>query len=121
MNGVPHSEHVISRSGIAVSPREWIFEDPTLCSSERWRRVSFHHKFVGRKRCFSQTLRRKAGVPTGLVGLSVLQQLSLFKFLFDLHKKKCGKTSSQVITNVDLAPHADGERPVFRTAHRLLE
>lgn len=39
-----HSEHVISRSGIAVSPRERIRGFHTLCSSERWRRVSFNHR-----------------------------------------------------------------------------
>lgn len=41
----------------------------------------FQPLIVGRKRCF-QTLRLKAWRPDGLVGLSVLQQCSLFKFLF---------------------------------------
>ena len=52
MNGVWHSEQVISRSGIAVSPRERIEDIPSLCSSERWRGVSFNHKVCGTKALF---------------------------------------------------------------------
>ena len=67
----------------------------------------------------------KSWRPDGLVGLSVLQPLSLFKFLCDLHKKKCGKTSPHVIINVEFAPHGKRQRLCFphgpsvagRTAH----
>src|SRR5215216_3271668 len=52
MNGVLHSEHVISRSGIRGFLHESEMRVPLSCSSERWRCVSFHHKFVGRKRWF---------------------------------------------------------------------
>src|SRR5262245_43573136 len=63
MNGVLHSEHVISRSGIAVSPRERKRGPSLPCSSERWRCVSFNHE-RGAKALFFINARRKAGVPT---------------------------------------------------------
>jgi hypothetical protein len=44
----------------------------------------FQPQVVGRKRFISQTLRRKAGVPTGLVGLSVLLKMQVFKFLLQI-------------------------------------
>jgi hypothetical protein len=63
MNGVLHSEHVISRSGIAVSPRERKLRIRSLCSSERWRRVSFTTA-CGTKAPEFKRYAEKLGVPT---------------------------------------------------------
>jgi hypothetical protein len=65
MNGVLHSEHVISRSGIRGFSTKVKRGHSLSCSSERWRCVSFNHLVVVRKRGFFCTnARRKAGVPT---------------------------------------------------------
>ena len=90
MNGVWHSEQVISRSGIAVSPRERIEDIPSLCSSERWRGVSFNHKVCGAKALFLKHY-AESWRPDVNLGLSVLQQITLFKLL--IHKE-CGNISA---------------------------
>lgn len=73
MNGVPHSAHVISRSGIAVSPREGI-EDLTLYALRSAGVASlsargFWHESAGFSNATPQSWR-----PDGLLGLSLLQQ-----------------------------------------------
>ncbi|HEY5445842.1 MAG TPA: hypothetical protein VIJ87_15515, partial [Pyrinomonadaceae bacterium] len=56
MNGVLHSEHVISRSGIAVSPREVTRgQSRSLAASEVWRWCFFQPPVVERKRLLSNT------------------------------------------------------------------
>jgi len=52
MNGVLHSEHVISRSGIAFLHESENRGHSLSCSSDRWRCVSFNHLVVVRKRGF---------------------------------------------------------------------
>ena len=83
MNGVLHSEHVISRSGIAVSPRE--MKKRTLTSlALRSAGVAFLSttNVWGESAVFSNA-RRKAWRPDGLLALSVLQQFTLFKFFLN--------------------------------------
>jgi hypothetical protein len=48
-----------------------------FCSSERWRRVSFIHEVMVRKRCFSNTT-PKSYASRRLIAASVLQQMSVF-------------------------------------------
>ena len=57
------------------------------CSSERWRRVSFNHILVDRKRCFLKRYAEKLA-SRRFVGLSVLQQCTLFKFFVDVVWRK---------------------------------
>ena len=73
MNGVLHSEHVISRSGIAVSPRE-LLRILTLLLFGALAVRFFQPQIVERKRCFLKRYAEKLWRPDGLLGLSVLQQ-----------------------------------------------
>jgi hypothetical protein len=80
MNGVLHSEHVISRSGIVVSPPKVIEDSHSLAL--RSAGVAFLSTTGrGAKALFLQTHAEKPWRPDGLLDLSVLQQLGLFKFL----------------------------------------
>jgi hypothetical protein len=67
MNGVLHSEHVISRSGIAVSPREVKKRTSTPLALRSAGVAFLSTTNVGRKRCF---LKRtpKSWRPDGFVG-----------------------------------------------------
>ena len=91
MNGVLHSEHVISRSGIAVSLLESEIEDLALYAL-RSAGVAFlsatglWHESAGFKRT-PKSLR-----PDGLIGLSVLQWFTFFYvFLRTLTNKSVAK------------------------------
>jgi|SRR6185503_13980009 len=91
MNGVLHSEHVISRSGIAVSLLESEIEDLALYAL-RSAGVTFlsstglWHESAAFKRT------PKACVPTGLVVMSVLQWFTFFYvFLRTLTNKSVAK------------------------------
>jgi hypothetical protein len=65
----------------------------------------FQPQVVGKSACLSNTTPKKAGVPTGLVGLSVLLKMKVFKFLLQIVDKRCGATSSAVRWFVACAPH----------------
>jgi len=64
MNGVLHSEHVISRSGIAVSPRKWKQRTFTFLLFGALALRFFQPPGCGAKALFFINARRKAGVPT---------------------------------------------------------
>jgi hypothetical protein len=68
-----------------------------LCSSERWRRVSFIHEVMVRKRCFLNTT-PKSYASRRLIAASVLQQMSVFKhFVWRLLIRKflmCGASAT---------------------------
>src|SRR5690242_4289240 len=97
MNGVLHSEHVISRSGIRgfstkVKTRTFtfllfgalalrFFQPPGCGAKARFLFLQTHAEKLASRR---------------LVGLSVLQQCTLFNFFVQTFDKNCGRTSSQV-------------------------
>src|ERR1051325_2114309 len=95
MNGVLHSEHVISRSGIAVSPPK-VIEDPHSLALRSAGVAFLSTTGRGAKALFLQTHAEKPWRPDGFLVLSVLQQLGLFKFLNEPGTGNCGRTSSQV-------------------------
>src|SRR6185295_4330445 len=99
MNGVLHSEHVISRSGIAVSPREVKKRTSTLLLFGALALRFFQPRTCGAKALFFSNARRKAGVPTGLLALSVLQQFTLIQIF-------CEKVWREIFTNRTLMWHS---------------
>jgi hypothetical protein len=77
---VLHSEHVISRSGIAVSPREQ--NRGIQLSSFRSAGVAFLSTAdVAKALRLKRHAKNLSRPDTVLLGLSVLQRLSLYKFL----------------------------------------
>jgi len=116
MNGELHSEHVISKSGIAVSPRERTEDIHSLAL--RSAGVAFLSTTgLWDESAFSQTLRRKAGVPTGFLGLSLPQQISVFKQLF---AKTVAVFLHAVQPVVALPPHGTLISPANHPARVLL-
>ena len=107
MNGVLHSEHVISRSGIAVSPRE-VKKRTSTPLALRSAGVAFLSttNLWGESAVFSNA-RRKAGVPTGLLALSVLQQFTLFKFFLKFRRQDVAGDLHHSDRNVALTQHLD--------------
>ena len=119
MNGVLHSEHVISRSGIAVSPREGKLRIRSLCSSERWRRVSFHHS-CGTKALFSQTLRRKAGVPTVCCAECTPAIQIFLRNSTEIYRETVAEHLQPTASDVASSQHSRRSSLYFHTAYWLL-
>jgi hypothetical protein len=95
MNGVLHSEHVISRSGIRGFSTKVKRGHSLSCSSERWRCVSFNHLVVVRKRGFFCTnARRKAGVPT-VNWAECTPAMHSIQFFCANFRQNCGRRSSK--------------------------
>ena len=78
MNEVPHSEHVISRSGIAVSPRKRMEVHFLLFGALALR--FFQPLGRGAKAALFSNARQKALASRRLIGASVLQWFGLFNF-----------------------------------------
>ena len=78
MNEVPHSEHVISRSGIAVSPRKRMEVHFLLFGALALR--FFQPLGRGAKAALFSNARQKALASRRLIVASVLQWFGLFNF-----------------------------------------
>src|SRR5688572_21807071 len=82
MNGVLHSEHVISRSGIAVSPREMKARTFTLFALRSAGVAFLSTTSLWDESADFSNATPKSWRPDGFVGLSELQQFSLYKFFY---------------------------------------
>jgi hypothetical protein len=81
MNGVLHSEHVISRSGIAVSPTRVKTRTFTLLLFGALALRFFQPRVVGRKRCSLQTHAEKLA-SRRLVGLKFTPATRSIQFFY---------------------------------------
>lgn len=108
MNGVLHSEHVISRSGIAVSPREVKKRTLTLLLFGALALRFFQPRTCGAKALFSQTHAEKLA-SRRFVGLSVLQQCTLFKFFLKFRTLTVAEDLHHLPFNVALEQHVATE------------
>src|SRR4029078_11092151 len=95
MNGVLHSEHVISRSGIAVSPREVKKRTLTLLLFGALALRFFQPRTCGAKALFFSNARRKAGVPTVCWAecTPAMHSIQIFSEIWNLN---CGGRSSPI-------------------------
>jgi hypothetical protein len=64
--------------------------------------------------------RRKAGVPTVMLRVSVLQQFSLFNFFVQTFAKSVAHDLHAQLFSVAYAQHRSHVNPYFRPAHALL-
>src|SRR5690349_17824223 len=117
MNGALHSEHVISRSGIAVSPESENEDDHSLLFGALASRF-FQPQDVARKRCFINARRKPVPTVTCWECTPAIHSIQFFceNFLTksvaqDLH----GPASLWRIRNTHLTQTAD-----FPPAHALL-
>jgi hypothetical protein len=74
----------------------------------------------GTKALFSQTHAEKLWRPDGLLDLSVLQQLSVFKFFRTSLGQKLWQNVFTSLSDVACLPHRDRENFAFQTAQWLL-
>jgi len=117
---VLHSEHVISRSGIAVSPREWKRGRSLPCSSERWRCVSFHHRTWPESADFFQTHAEKLA-SRRLCCVWVYSSNSVYSiFLLQTPAKSVAHDLHVRPFSVAYTQHRPQLSPYFRPAHALL-
>src|SRR5215213_4794718 len=104
MNGVLHSEQLISRSGIVVSPPR-VIEDTHSLALRSAGAAFLSTTDRGTKALFSQTHAEKLWRPDGLLDLSVPQQLSLFKFFRRTFGQNLWHNVFTSLSDVACAPH----------------
>ena len=84
--------------------------------SERWRRVSFSHRFVARKRWFLKRYAKNLASRR----VSELSLLQLFKIYYVVLRSSDEKSVAQVLQGVAREPHRHRENAYFQGAHWLL-
>lgn len=105
MNGVLHSEHVISRSGIAVSPREVKKRTSTPLALRSAGVAFLSTTTCGAKALFFLKRTPKSWRPDGLLALSVLQQFTLFKFFLKFRRQDVAEDLHHPDFDVALTQH----------------
>ena len=118
MNGVLHSEQVISRSGIAVSPMR-VNEDFHSLALRSAGVTFLSTTVVVRKRCF---LKRtpKSLASRRLIGPECTPATKSIQIFNRTSKEKLWQNVFTTRADVAWVPHTDGKTFAFQTAHWLL-